>query len=211
MGLCGVGLGLILSIPVLTWVSGVVLVLGLLVAWRGGVLHDVRAEQPLEQAIADVKGGNVHEGLSAEAVVLGGSVQRDAATVTLRQREIAEERVAAPFPSWSPIGVLALLVLGGWLLVGQWVLAYPFSVTGQNSALRDLGLAVVIALSAVWLRQVGASRVAVAICALSGVLLVVAGVVAPHDAVRVRWNEVLSGCLVLVATGMAWSAPVRRP
>ncbi len=210
LGVCGAGLGLMLSSPLLVWVSAAVLVLGLVIAWRGGVLHDVRAQQPLDQAIKDVEEGNVHEGLSSEAVVVGQTAQRTAAEVTVRKRELIQERTAAPVPSLSPVGVMALLVLAGWLLVGQWVLVYPFSVTGQNSALRDLGLAVVIALSALWLRQVGPSTVALALCGLAGVLLVVAGLAAPHDAVRVQWNEILSGCLVLVAVALARSAPARR-
>ena len=210
LGLCGAGLGLMLASPAMVWVSAAVLLLGLAVAWRGGVLHDVRAEQPLDQAVEDVKEGNEHEGLSSEAVVVGQTAQRTATEVTVRKRQLLQERAAAPLPSWSPVGVLALLVLAGWLLVGSWVLVYPFSVTGQNSALREVGLAVVVALSALWLRQVGPSRVAIALCGLSGVLLVVAGVAAPHDALRVHWNEVLSGCLVLAATALARSSSTPR-
>jgi hypothetical protein len=40
-----------------------------------------------------------------------------------------------------------MTLIGVWLLVGQWALNYPFDVTGQNTALRDTGLAIVLTLA----------------------------------------------------------------
>lgn len=206
LGMLAVGVGMILGSDMLTWVGAAVLVAGLLTSWRGGVLNDVSTGAPLDQSVEDVRNDIVHEGVSSEAVVVAGTTQRTAAEVTVRKRELLEERVAAPFPSWSPVGILGLLMLALWLLVGQWVLAYPFSVTGQNAALRDLGFAIVIALSALWLRQVGANRFASGLCLLSGFLLVVAGALFPHDAGRVQWNEIISGALVVVSAVIVLSA-----
>jgi Ca2+/Na+ antiporter len=85
-----------------------------------------------------------------------------------------------------------------WLLVGQWVLVYPFNVHGQNTALRDTGFAIVVSLTALRLLVSRRSYPATGIAMLSGVLLVCAGVWATHSAARGQVNELICGALVVV-------------
>ncbi len=152
---------------------------------------------------------NVHEGAREVARVEKQDAAQTALHVSQQTRALLESRTAAPFPSVRPLGLTILLVLSVWLFVSQWALIYPFTIASQNSALRELGFAVVISLSAIWLRQLGPNRVAVGLLLLSGVLLMVSGVVFSDNIARVRWNEIATGAVVLVAAVMSMSGDAR--
>ena len=202
LGLCVVGAG----ISALSWTWSALGVLALAVGgglmWRGGVMHDAHATKPVDHELRDVREGGTQEGVSAEQELGSDAARRRAAFVTEQTRALLASRTHAPAPPLRPIGVTALLVLGVWLLIAQYALGYPFTVLGQNSALRDLGPGLVVLLAAFWLRQCGPSRVATALCLLSGVALLVFGFAVAHDAVRVQWNEILSGLLVMIGAAL---------
>jgi hypothetical protein len=83
-----------------------------------------------------------------------------AETVAARTRR-TQARATAARATASGLGRLGglLLVLAGiWLLVGQWVLRYPFDVNGQNTALRDTGFAVVVSLAGLRLWRLARTR-----------------------------------------------------
>lgn len=202
LGLCVVGAGL----SALSWTWSALGVLALAVGgglmWRGGVMHDAHATKPVDHELRDVREGGTHEGVSAQQDLGSEKARRRAAFVTEQTRALLESRTHAPAPPLRPIGVAVLLVLGVWLLIAQYALGYPFTVLGQNSALRDLGPGLVVLLAGFRLRQAGPSRVATALCALCGIALLVFGLAVPHDAARVQWNEIVSGLLVLVGAAL---------
>lgn len=203
LGMVVLGWGLVAGSALWTWAGTAAVVVGLLVAWRGGVLNDAQAEQPLGRNVQDAVHGNVHEGISPEARVERRAANERAAAVTQQTRERLLAVQTAPTPPLRPVATLALLVLGGWLVFCQFGFGYPYTVTGQNSGLRDLGFALVLVLSGFWLRHVGPSRVVLGLCLLAGILLLLSGVFLPHQLVRVQWNELVVGAGVLLAAAVA--------
>ncbi len=127
------------------------------------------------------------------------SSERRAARLTRRSDRLEEASMHQPMPPWSPAAAWVLLLTGVWLLVGQWALPYPFTVTGQNTALRDTGLAVVVTLAALRLVVGRRSSAATGVILVSGVLLVCSALLMHHDATRTFVNELASGALVLLA------------
>jgi hypothetical protein len=79
-----------------------------------------------------------------------------AARTRRTQARAEAARVAAAGLGW--FGGLLLVLAGVWLLVGQWVLRYPFDVNGQNTALRDTGFAVVVSLTGLRLWRLARAR-----------------------------------------------------
>ena len=83
-----------------------------------------------------------------------------AETVAARTRRILARSTGARSTAdglrW--FGGLVLVLAGIWLLVGQWVLHYPFNLAGQNTALRDTALAVVVTLAGLRLWRLARTR-----------------------------------------------------
>ncbi len=105
-----------------------------------------------------------------------------------------------PMPAWSPIAVWVSLVIGAWLLVGQGVLSYPFTVVGQNTGLRDSGFAVAVTLASLRLVVTPRSGPATGVLAVCGVLLVAAGLWSGHDSGLTQVNELTCGAVLAVAS-----------
>lgn len=64
-----------------------------------------------------------------------------------RPRSSGRQSLTTPVPTLRYPGAMVLIVVGVWLCMHQWLMAYPFSVSGQNAVLRDVGLGVVLVLS----------------------------------------------------------------
>ncbi len=184
----------------LAWGAGLVGALALLLAWRGGVMFDTRGQEPPHHELRELARGGEHRGVSPEARAVGPEVEARAAQLTARQHHILSRTASAPHRRWRPAAAWMLVVVGAWLVIGQWALNYPFTVVGQDNALRDLGLAVVVVLCGLRLRLPTRSPVASALCALSGALLVASALLLPHDSVVVSANELLTGLAVLGLT-----------
>ena len=103
-------------------------------------------------------------------------------------------------PLLYPLSTLLLLALGIWTFLGAFILGYPYTVVGQDSALRVLGAAIVLTLCALWLRCVGFSRVATALAGLVGAALLASAIWLPHHVARIRANEGVVGALVIIAS-----------
>ncbi|MGI8613191.1 MAG: hypothetical protein ACR2KL_04500 [Nocardioidaceae bacterium] len=100
------------------------------------------------------------------------------------------------------LGSLIVLV-GGWLLVSPLFLDYPFTASAQDKQMREYGAAIIVVLGGLWLHQHPRSGgLAALLCAVAGILLVVAAAVAPPALPRVQANEIVCGGL-LVALPLA--------
>ncbi len=210
LGVVAIGFAMTLDAGAWTWAAVGVTVLGLLIAWRGGIAYDVHGVKPAGEELEEAVHGDAHQGVASGERLTGEEARGRAVAVSRQTRELLRDRVEAPAPPLAPMGTLMLLVLGAWLVIGKFALQYPFTITGQNSGNRDLGFALVLILAGLWLRQVGPSRVASGLCLLSGLLLVLAGLFLPHAAVRVQANELVVGTLVI----LSWAAtlqPAREP
>ncbi len=200
LGLVGIGaagLGLSLASRWLGWGGALVAVVGLLAAWRGGIMHDTRGQEPPHHELREVVEGGGHRGVTPQARVVGAETQTRAARATERTERILARADAVPAPHLRRPAAFLLLVVGGWLFLSRWLLDYPFTVDGQNSALRETGFVVVVVLSALRLRPGTRSLVASALCLLSGAGLVATALLLPHDAYDVRVNELVTGVVVM--------------
>jgi hypothetical protein len=121
-----------------------------------------------------------------------------AGDLTRRSDRILREVTRTPFPAWGPLGAVAVLVTGTWLFVGQWVLSYPFTVTGQDTAVRDTGFAVVVILAGFRLLVVASSRSAAVTAVLMGALLTWSALAFPHEAQRAEVNELVCGITLVL-------------
>jgi hypothetical protein len=74
------------------------------------------------------------------------------------RRLLAERGASRRVASVGWFAGVVLVVAGIWLLVGQWALGYPYDVTGQNTALRDTGFAVLVTLAGLRLWWVARER-----------------------------------------------------
>jgi len=135
-----------------------------------------------------------------------------AAQVTRRSEDALRAATGAPMRSLSRAGSLVLLALGVWLLVGQWLLSFPFTSVASSTGLRDEGVAVVISLAALRLLTAGRSGTATSVAVLGGVLLVCSGLLADHSTSRAAVNEVACGVVAIlsaIATLDRWRAGAR--
>jgi len=203
LAMFGIGWAMIQHSGTAEIVGVVALVVGGLLAWRGGVLNDVQSSQPMSHEIQAAVHGRDHSGVQAGEQLHDPEAQRRAASVTRRKQALLRSRVAAPGPPMRPVATLGLLLLGAWLFIGTFVLPYYYTVTGVNSVQRALGAAIVVLLCGFWLRHVGPSPVVAALAAAAGVALVLAAFLAPHGNQWVDLQEAGSGALVVLAAALA--------
>ncbi len=203
LGVIGIGVFMAFGQNVLMWISVAVTVVGLLLAWRGGVTADVHSagKSPQEEIQEAIHGGK-HEGIAPVDRVDSDRARERAVAANQISRALMEERVGYR-PPMAPLMVLVLLAAGVWLLISRGALRYPYNSVGQAASVRDLGFGLVVFLAALWLRQVGPSRVAGGLCLLSGVGLVLCGALVQHTSGLVQANELAMGALVLIASAVA--------
>ena len=124
----------------------------------------------------------------------------EARRVTARSQRARALSSRHTHPPLYPLSTLLLLALGVWTFLGAFILGYPYTVVGQDSALRVLGAAIVLTLCALWLRYVGFSRVVTALAGLVGAALLASAIWLPHHVARIRTNEGVVGALVIIAS-----------
>lgn len=190
-----------------TWIGVGVLATGLLAAWRSGVLNDVQATQPMSHELHEAMEGGTYPGVAAGEQIQDGVAKQHARDTTMRTDHLLASQVRAPAPPVRPAATLVLLLLGGWIFASTFLVLHPYTVTGQNSALRDLGFAIIVTLSALWLRHLGANRAVSAVAVLAGVLLVLSAFLLPYDNQAVAAVDAVNGAAVTLA---AMLATVRR-
>jgi hypothetical protein len=117
-------------------------------------------------------------------------------------------RITTDHPDRTP-SVLATL-LAVWLGASTFLLHYPFTVDGQDAALRDRGLTLALLFTAVcWLRATRHRRAFLAAFALFAAVLVVESFAfgyGPNGSLGWPWwNEKITGVLMLVCAAVGWS------
>jgi hypothetical protein len=209
VGMAGLALGMTLLGPAAGVLGGMSCLVGLVVAWRGGLLHDMRRRDAARQELVATRQGIVEEGVSSRDEDGGPRARRHAEELARdKQARLARasHQAAAPI---LPASTLVLLILGAWLLLGVFVLGYPYTVAGQNSELRALGFAIVLMLATLWLRHVGPSLPAALLCLGVGILVLLGGLFLPHTSARVAGNEIVVGTLVIAAAAVTTVVTVR--
>jgi hypothetical protein len=199
------GVALMTGLMWLAYLGGATVVAGLLLAWYGGVEFDTRGQEPPHHELKEVLDGASHTGTSPASHVVGPQVEENAARRTRQATRLMARSTGGPWRELRTMGAFGLVALGIWLLLGTALLGYPFTVRGQDAALRDVGFAVVLTLAGLRLRLQRRSLLATAVCLCVGALLLLSAVTLPHDSASVRWNELLCGLIVVVLASLTFS------
>ena len=198
VGLVVVSVGLIMGSMSLAGVGLAAIVVGAVLAWRAGVMRDVRSGSVAPEVEA-VRSGRVHRGTVPGDMVSNSAAQEESRAADQRRQELLERSHSSPMPALAHGAALVILVMSLVLLCAQWAL-YPTGRTAQNNALRALGVAVILALCGLRIlttRQ--PARVAATIAIVAGVVLAVFGPLAPHQEAGVAWTETALGTIIVVA------------
>ncbi len=193
-GLAVAGSGVAYQREVLGWVGVALTALGAGVALLGGLQHDASVGTPLEQELHDVREGGERPGVATGARIEGHGVQERARRATEQEREFTAAPV--PRPPLRPLAAFGLLAVGLWLLAGLWLLPYPYTVSGQDAALRDIGFSAVLSLCGLRLRLRTRSVATSALALLAGALLALSGWLLT-EAAAPSINEIASGLLAM--------------
>ncbi|GAA3836832.1 hypothetical protein [Nocardioides panacisoli] len=185
------------------------LVLGSAVAIAGGVIYDVHTSAPRGELTAILRGG-IRPGVAPGGTGSTPGSRRRAREAERRLDALEKATIQTPRP--YPIGpaALAMLLIALFLLVSQWEL-YPTEFPGQSNANRALACAIVFALCGfrILLGQPGqAHRISAALAGLSGVALLLNGLLAAHDRTAAAGAEAICGA---VAVGAALLVAAHQP
>lgn len=201
-GIIGTGLGLARDNAFwLLWISVAGIVVGIFLAWRGGAMYDVHgASKSVGAELVEATHGETHKGVAPTDRLTSEAVRARAVEANRMHDRLIAERTGGPMAPLFPIGSLLLLLAGVWLVIGQFALPYDHSDVGYNADLRDMGIGLVVLLSALWLRHGGESRVASMLSLASGIGLILFGLFLPHDNSAIAVDEVFAGAWVLLAS-----------
>lgn len=203
------GIGATFPIWWLVGVGVVLLLVGAVLALKAGVLYDVRGSDPGSE-VGSVVHGDVHEGVVPGETRSTPAARERAVAVSDRRRALEWRAGHGDGPGTVRPAGAVLLLLCGLLVAAQWSI-YPPEHPGQDNALRALGCGILIGF--VGLRfctaQPGSThRIASALGALGGLLLVANAVLAPH----VLWGtSALEVCAGVVALAAAVATVVIEP
>jgi hypothetical protein len=199
LGMALVAAGMTTGAAPVTSAGVVVIGVGLLVAWRGGILRDAHTNGALRAEVDQTWHGDTRRGVApGSRLRRTPSRDRETQAAEARRDRSGSRSAARPGTSLGDAAPTLLLVAAAWTFVSQFALALPYSELGQDTALRDTGIAVVLALSALSLRQTGARRLATGLCLACGVALVLSGAVLAHATTRAAWSEIVTGVFVLI-------------
>ncbi len=180
-------------------VGAVLLLAGLVAGARGNLPHDSAAHTSPGQVVEDVADHRSERAVDPGERVHDAEVEQHAREAESRRRAAIDTPQAGP--GLAPVGIAAVLAVCGWLAVAQ--VFDPYSATGQQVALRDIGVAVPVALAAMVLRTRGTHVVALGLVVLGGVGLVLMALLAPHSVAWTPWSEGLSGLVLLLGAALA--------
>ncbi|SFC64405.1 hypothetical protein SAMN04487968_10918 [Nocardioides terrae] len=187
-------------------VAGVAMLLaGIAVAARGGILFDTRTGGQASAELREIAHGSGHVGVEPGDMVSGPVAER-AATPSMSPLARGA-RPPASVGSWSvPAGWILLLVTA-FLVTAQGALV-AHDVTGRSSSYRDVGLAILIGL--VGMRLVvapGHHPVSACLGCAAGMALVLGGWLADHDERGLAAIEVGCGVVTVAAAAAVVVGP----
>lgn len=208
LGLAAVGWAIIVLSMWWAVIGAVATVAGAVAAVRGGLLYDVDTTFSPGTEVDEAAAGEPHEGPTPQARLEDAQAQETARAATEQTRRRTRASAAAPRPPAGPLGIMLVLVVCLWLLVAQWALI-PVSTTGRDTGVRDLVVAVVVALAAFRLRA-GFSRPALGLCVLGGLVLVLSAFLLGHSAQRSSVNEVICGAAIIAGSLLTLDRGRRR-
>lgn len=126
--------------------------------------------------------------------------------VTIGGTHVREATPAGATGGARRVGLALAGAVAAWLTVSQWTI-YPFTIIGQNNALRACGFAIVLGLTALLGWNATHPRVPGLLCAAAGVGLLAVAIFMPHVADRSVISESVAGVLALLAAALVLRSP----
>ncbi len=211
LGVITTGVGLMTRLVSMAVVGPVAMLVGVVTAWRAGVLVDTRTrDSTAREEVEDVRRGRVRHGTVAGDMLSASAAQAESRAADRRLRELLDRSHRAPGPPLAHGAAVVMLLVCVVLVWAQWGL-YPPGHTAQENALRTAAVAVVLGLCG--LRILAAHRprrVAASLAVLAGVMLALFGPMAPHQQAGVAWTETALGTIIVLAALTALASPLRE-
>lgn len=205
-GVVVLGIGVILLDLVVAVVGGALLVAGGVGAWRSGLFWDLdTGSTPAdlldgEDRTVERPGSGTHQDDPA-------TMQHARETTHDVQQRLADRRGTRL--NLLPVGAVLVLLAGLWLAVAQWTV-YPETPIGRVGTWRAMAGAIVLLLAGLWLWRWGHSLVATGLALLTGVAMVLAGLLAAHDSDVAVGSELTAGFVALVGAALTLDPRRRR-
>jgi hypothetical protein len=210
LGASTLGFGVVtLSWPV-SIAGTALLILGASGSLHGGVLYDAVPAFALRKELQQVHEGQIHKGVvpGASASTSRARDQALYASQTLRGFQFAAHRCEGV--RWAPVAGWTLLVITSTFLMVQWEMVAP-TTTGRSNSFRDTGLIILLGLSGLRVAVAAGRQVTAALIAgLSGLGLLLGGVLASHDHVALAIVEIATGGVAILCSLVAWVSPRRQ-
>lgn len=205
-----IGVALVSSRQDLAWPAVVVVAVGAVLSWLGGVMGEAGpGGHGLEREIDDVKEGEVREGTwpadqheEADAVQESVAIERRAA-----RRRLPTASTGAR--DLGQAGAATLMGLAVWIFVSPWVSGYPMEPEATDAQLMQTAVALVVGVAGLWLFFRRGAVPALGLATLGALWLVLAGLFADQPYRVVQVTQVVTGVLVLAAAGLT-AAPLLR-
>ncbi len=198
VGAAALGLGIAASDVVVGAVGCVLLAVGAAVGIWGGILYDTHGARPVTAELGELRRGEVHPGTAPGDMADSPEARRDSAATEGTRRAVIPAAGRPGRRSYAKAGGFGLLIAAALILCAQGFFAH--TATGQQNAVRDLGIAIVCGAVALRvLTSAGRHRVASILGVLCGVALVVLAFVSDHDGPAVPALEAITGAWVVVS------------
>ena len=199
LGVIGVGAGeRSVGLPAWQWLvaGGLLLALGVPAALYGNLFYDTEASLAPARVAEDVVHGTTREAPDPTARVDAPVARARAVEDSERTRELLSARTSWTRPPAAPIGIALLLATSVWLVLAEYDL-YPDDIAGKDGALRDGGIAVLIAVSALVMRLDRPTPRAWLVALGCALALVLSSLLVDSGGI-LRGNELVTGVLVAV-------------
>jgi hypothetical protein len=189
-------------------VAGVlVLLLGAACSLHGGVLDDAVPGFSPRRELRQVRDGEVHAGVTPGEMVDTDRARRDAVASNRRTRDLERAAHHPGKAHWAPVAGWTCMLVTAMLVVSQWNLV-AHNATGASNSFRDTGWAILLGVSGLRVAVVpGRHRISAAVIVVSGLGLLLGGMLAEHDHRGLQLVEITSGCVALVCALAAYLSP----
>jgi hypothetical protein len=194
LGLATTGVGIMTTSLAVVVPGVVVLALGAASALHGGLYYDTRGQTG--GVLKSVREDPHYEEPGPEASSHDQEAQERSEEVDETRRRALTASMRTPMPL-LPVGAVLMLVVCVWLVVTQGSV-YPTTSRGQSDGLRDMGVAIVVALGSLRLLVAGRQVWISGVMVLAGACTLVPGLVVAHGTSTVTVSEAMSGALIIL-------------
>lgn len=181
------------------WIGLGLVGVGVGLGWAFGIMRDVRMHpHGASVEVSEVVRGEAHSGVSALSDVEGFVPPPPAPASANAGAAEGTRQPPVPTPARIHWAGLAMVLLGGWMVVSPLLLFYPNAEVTNDVILRDYGFAAVLVVFGLLLRSPHRHAAVAAVPAVAGSALLLAVAVNEPLTIRATVNDIAAGILALV-------------